>query len=235
MPVIIWFDDGLKNTYDIALPIMEEYGFKGVESVITGYVGKVWPDIHGDGSLALLPCMTAPEIMNLQKKGWDIVSHSVSHPLFPRLTPREASAELVNSHRWIAKNLKKPPLCFVYPKGAVAYRRMALFLYQYIRTMKVGTWHGLQRSIPINNVLEYGYGSSYAIFLFHSILYGGKAYDHTPGQFRSILNAIEESGLEVVTLREALHRSPSISKIPVVRFVSTIFQRVTGGLLGRIL
>jgi len=140
MPVIIWFDDGLKNTYDVALPIMEEYGLKGVESVITGYVGKVWPDVtRRDGSLALLPCMTVPEIMDLQEKGWDIVSHSVYHPFFPRLTPREALVELLKSHQWIAKNLRRPPLCFVYPHGAVAYRRMALFLYQYIRTTEVGT------------------------------------------------------------------------------------------------
>jgi len=81
--------------------------------------------------------------------------------------------------------------------------------------------------------LEYGYGCSYAIFLFHSILYGGKSKKHTPDpdQFRSILNAIEESGLEVVTLSEAIHRSPPISKIPIVRFIGTIFQRVTGASL----
>jgi len=199
--------------------------------VITGYAGKVWPDAPHEDK----PCMTVPEIMDLQEKGWDIVSHSVHHPFFPSLNPREALVELVKSHRWIAKNLRRPPLCFVYPWGAVAYKHMALSLYQYIRTTEVGTWHGLERNIPKNNILEYGYGDGYAIFLFHSILYGGKPWEHTRDYFRSVLNAIEESGLEVVTLREALHRSSSISKIPVARFVGTIFQQVTVDLLGRIL
>ncbi len=37
--VCIFFDDGWKNQYDVALPILKEFGFKATFSIITDYIG----------------------------------------------------------------------------------------------------------------------------------------------------------------------------------------------------
>ncbi len=36
----ITFDDGFKNNYDIAYPVLKEYGFSAIIFLVTGYCGR---------------------------------------------------------------------------------------------------------------------------------------------------------------------------------------------------
>lgn len=66
-PVIISFDDGYADVYQNAFPILQEYGFIGT---IYLYVDRI-------GSSAFL---SEEEIRSLVASGWEVGSHSMSHP-----------------------------------------------------------------------------------------------------------------------------------------------------------
>lgn len=114
---LIWFDDGYRSVFRIARPIMEECGLKGIVSVITGKVGKVHRFVATD-----YPLMTVEELRILVREGWEIASHSVTHPQpnpdgyhFGHLTLRQTGYELTESKRWIMDNLGVTPTRFALP------------------------------------------------------------------------------------------------------------------------
>lgn len=66
--VTLVFDDGHASVYEKALPILESHGFTAVTAVISENLR--WP--HKG-------YMTKEQAQDLQKRGWEIASHSVHH------------------------------------------------------------------------------------------------------------------------------------------------------------
>ncbi|HMM37624.1 MULTISPECIES: polysaccharide deacetylase family protein [Desulfovibrio] len=73
--VTLVFDDGLASVYDNALPILEKNGLPAVTALIAENVR--WP--HGG-------YMTKEQALDLQKRGWEIASHSIHH-IGPKMIP----------------------------------------------------------------------------------------------------------------------------------------------------
>ncbi len=82
--VMITFDDGYKSDLDMALPVLEKYGFKSTHFITTGYLG--------DGRH-----MDWDEIEELIRRGGVVQSHSVSHRSLGGLTSLEVEDELKKS------------------------------------------------------------------------------------------------------------------------------------------
>ena len=82
--VTFMFDDGYKSTKSIAKPILDKYRFVGSAAAISSVVGTT-------GN------MTAQDLRDLQAAGWDIASHSVTHPSMPELSITAAETELQKS------------------------------------------------------------------------------------------------------------------------------------------
>ncbi|MCD6346854.1 MAG: polysaccharide deacetylase family protein [Bacteroidales bacterium] len=68
------FDDGSPTVYDVAYPILEKYGFKATFYVITD---NIVYDYDNN--------VTRKQLLDLQTQGWEVGSHSVSHPHSTRL------------------------------------------------------------------------------------------------------------------------------------------------------
>jgi len=66
-PVMLTFDDGYTDNYQVVAPILEKYGFTATFYIITDMVGN--PE-H----------MTWEQVVALDRKGMDIGSHSATHP-----------------------------------------------------------------------------------------------------------------------------------------------------------
>lgn len=62
------FDDGGESFYTLIAPLLEKYGFKGIFFVIAHYIGK--PSF-----------LNQDQIIDLNKRGHLIASHSYSHPV----------------------------------------------------------------------------------------------------------------------------------------------------------
>jgi peptidoglycan/xylan/chitin deacetylase (PgdA/CDA1 family) len=101
-PIVITFDDGDVTVYSQAFPIMREYGFIGVNYLVTNYVGT-------DGYMGV------EQLKELAAAGWQTGSHSISHV---DLTSIKILAwEVVESHHKLEKLLGVPVKTFAYPFG----------------------------------------------------------------------------------------------------------------------
>ncbi len=89
--VCLFFDDGYQNQYEIALPTLQEHGFKATFGVITGSIGTgndFWK------------YMDKAELQKLAACGMDIAGHTRTHPhLTDNLTDEQLREEIIDSKK----------------------------------------------------------------------------------------------------------------------------------------
>jgi peptidoglycan/xylan/chitin deacetylase (PgdA/CDA1 family) len=108
-PVVITFDDGLRDFYTDAFPVLMTYGFKATMFVVTEASGE--QRISRDGK----QCMTWDEIREVRNNGISIGSHTVTHPELHSLLPAQVRYEVETSKRAIEDKLGDPVQSFSYP------------------------------------------------------------------------------------------------------------------------
>jgi peptidoglycan/xylan/chitin deacetylase (PgdA/CDA1 family) len=126
MTLAVTFDDAYRSVFRLALPILAEYGLPGTVFAPTAYIGAErpmrWPGIdrwHGTSHEAeLVPCSWT-ELEQLVDAGWEVGSHTQTHPRLPELTDDELTAELSQSRRECEQRLGVPCRSIAYPYGAV--------------------------------------------------------------------------------------------------------------------
>jgi peptidoglycan/xylan/chitin deacetylase (PgdA/CDA1 family) len=116
--IVITFDDGLKNFYSAACPILNQYGFSATIFVPTDFIGEQswW---YADYNLKPLPMLNWQELTELAKKGVDIQSHGCSHSKLTYLTQSEIEHEVRKSKDILEQGLRKSVDYFCYPFGEV--------------------------------------------------------------------------------------------------------------------
>ena len=125
----VTFDDAYRSVVRRALPILAEYGLPATVFVPTAYIGvdgpMHWPGIdrwHGTPHEAeLVPC-SWPELEQLVEAGWEVGSHTRTHPRLPELPDGELMTELSESRRECEERLGIPCRSVAYPYGAVDRR-----------------------------------------------------------------------------------------------------------------
>lgn len=105
--VVITFDDGLRDFYTTAFPILEKFGFKATVFLTSGLIDKIFPT----GS----ECLREAEIKKLAGKGIEFGSHTVTHPQLKNLSMDEIAHQLANSKKHIEDILGHPMTLFSYP------------------------------------------------------------------------------------------------------------------------
>lgn len=103
-PVIITFDDGYRDNYEIALPIMAKHGMKGTVFVIASHVGE-----HN--------YMTWEQIKAMQSQGTEIGSHTFSHVALSEVEPEAQVQEIQQSKHVLEDALGTPVAFLAYPYG----------------------------------------------------------------------------------------------------------------------
>lgn len=101
-PIVIMFDDGFKDVYTNATPIMDNYGFKGEVGVITRLVGTT-------------NYMTWSDISALKDKGWGIANHFVNDTRAVEFDSSTLAALMNEAQSAIIGNTSYTPITFVYP------------------------------------------------------------------------------------------------------------------------
>lgn len=136
MNQMIWFDDGFKSTITIAYPIMKKLKLTGIIPIIPSKVGGTFLLRYGPKDVRELPLMDIKDLKFLIKKGWEIASHSLTHPMtFDKLTIKQTEYELRASKLWIRNILNVNATKFVAPKHFIRLEQIALAkkYYSYIR------------------------------------------------------------------------------------------------------
>lgn len=104
-PVLITFDDGYKDNYTNAYPIMKKYGFKGTIFVVTGFLG-VYDNY-----------LTWEQAKELTDNGFSIESHTHNHKSMTEASDDDISRELAKSRDTIKEKLGVEADFIAYPTG----------------------------------------------------------------------------------------------------------------------
>jgi peptidoglycan/xylan/chitin deacetylase (PgdA/CDA1 family) len=121
--VAVTFDDAFRSVLDEALPIMSRLGLPGTVFVPTDFPGRgpmAWPGIDswlgGPHERELAP-LSWDELQTLAEAGWEIGSHTCSHPYLTRLSAEALQRELTESRSLIEQVLGRPCRSLAYPYG----------------------------------------------------------------------------------------------------------------------
>lgn len=106
-PIMITFDDGYRDVFYKATPVLTKLGMQGTAYVISDRV------VNGDRTFLSPGLLRA-----LEHRGVEIGSHSVSHSDLTQLSDRELLAELMGSRRSLERWLRHPVQWLAYPFGA---------------------------------------------------------------------------------------------------------------------
>lgn len=115
--VVVTFDDGYKDNFVSAAPILLKCGIPASFFVTSGYINsqRVFPwDREQDSKL---PLMSWDDVRSLSRMGFDIGSHTVNHVNLGKVSAQEAREELYGSKARIENEIGKPVSTFAYPFG----------------------------------------------------------------------------------------------------------------------
>ncbi len=126
--VAVTFDDGYESMLTAAAPVLANLGVPATVFVPTDFPDAKplsWTGISewaGGPHARELDALTWDQIRELERAGWEIGSHTCSHPRLPTLDDEALSAELVDSRAVLERELGHPVRSIAYPYGAVDER-----------------------------------------------------------------------------------------------------------------
>ena len=100
-PVVITFDDGNRDIYENAFPIMQKLGFSGTIYLVVNYLNQD-------------PFLSTDQVIEMAQAGWEIGSHSMSHP---DLAGMQVATyyEVATSKKILMADFNAPINTFAYP------------------------------------------------------------------------------------------------------------------------
>lgn len=121
----VTFDDGYRSVLERGLPVLSKLGVPATIFVPTDFVGSPepmsWPGIDSwtPGPYQdELRCLGWEELRELQDAGWEIGSHTRSHPRLTEIDDRALARELAGSREACERELGIRCKTLAYPFGA---------------------------------------------------------------------------------------------------------------------
>ena len=209
--VTFMFDDGYKSTRTNAKPILDRYAFVGSSAVVSDLVGTAG-------------YMTPHDLRDLQAAGWDIASHSATHPSMPSLSTMAAETEMQKSKTTLTA-LGLTIDTFVWPQGDYDQSLIALAqaglptapLYKSARNTEsdlnaYGTFPYALKTLevlettPLHEVQAWiddlKAGGRWGIFLLHDVADNPDQYAITPTMLDQLAQLVASSGVAVINYRQ---------------------------------
>lgn len=122
----ITFDDGYRNVFRNALPVLQDNGFTATNYFVVHQLGggNVWDYEEG---IAHSDLMSREEMLEWARQGMEVGSHTLDHPRLPDIDPAAALTQIRGSREALEQILGEPVSAFCYPYGAenAAIREMA--------------------------------------------------------------------------------------------------------------
>lgn len=149
-PVLITFDDGYVDNYNIAYPILKEFNLKATIFVVTDFVDK------GNNFLSI------EQMKEMLQNGIDIQSHTKAHEKLNKLSYEDQFKTLKESKYFLEQKLNKKVRYIAYPYGKYNIDTLkAAKEAGYVMAFTTeGSWTSRNNGIlTLNRVLVSGMGS----------------------------------------------------------------------------
>lgn len=113
----ITFDDGYRDNFDHAAPVLEKLGLPATFFVVTQWMGTdVVP--WWDREIGVRhPWMTWDQVRSLHQRGFELGAHTRTHVDLGAITDREAHDEIVGARQELEHQLSDKVEFFAYPYG----------------------------------------------------------------------------------------------------------------------
>ncbi len=129
----VTFDDAYASILKLGLPVLEQLGVPATVFVPTDAAGEAgtmaWSELAqwvGGEHEHELRCMSWDELRELSGRGWEIGSHSCSHPHLTEIGEERAEAELRLSRAACEEALQRSCTTLAYPFGSYDGKVMEL-------------------------------------------------------------------------------------------------------------
>ncbi len=110
------FDDGLRDQYTLAVPMLNEVGLKGTFFVIPGKISETVEDAEKrKNDKRAWGTITWDELKEMAGQGHEIASHTWTHPGLAKLPPEEVDAQFSKAADAILAHIGKPALTLAFP------------------------------------------------------------------------------------------------------------------------
>lgn len=212
--VSVVMDDGWAAQYTLARPELRARGMKTTLYLITGRVGQGWADY-----------LTMAQAQTLAAEGNEIAAHTVKHQNLTQLTAAAVDDELRLSKQWLQTNLGVTATDFASPFGAYndTVVSTAKRYYQTHGTVTTGLnfrgddLYRLKREniyhtttpAQVRTLVQRAQTSrGWLILMFHNFTAGtpGDPYVYRSSDFRTVLDDLRASGVELVTVSQGAAR-----------------------------
>ncbi len=113
---IITFDDGYRTIYDVAFPVLQDYGLSATLFLTLGERER-WKPGERLPSLDGRTMLNWSEIGEMKRWGIELGAHTLTHPDLTHIPRERMEAEIGESKKIIEDTLAAPVSCFAYPYG----------------------------------------------------------------------------------------------------------------------
>lgn len=211
--IVLTFDDEHESIYTTALPMLDEFGYPSTSFINSERIDTVEQ-------------LTWEQVCDLEfNHGWETGGHTLHHINMPYFDEETVEYEVLQDKQNIIDHGLNP-VSFALPSGHATLQQMQFLSEHYLN---IRCSQDQRHIVPINR-LTLGYfsyksintsssaisriirgienGENIIIIGFHRIIYDLDSHPNacTPEDFREILEFIESSNLEVLTLKNAVDR-----------------------------
>ncbi len=208
------FDDGIKNQYNIVYPMLVNYNFQATFFIISNL------SIFENKEL-----MTFEEIQEIQNNGFEIGSHSLTHPFLTKIIAADSEAEIISSKQSLeSRGINITSFAFPYSNYNPDLLRFASLHYRLVRdNYNINSGGFLQNSIPVytksyideicQKIKEAKEKNLWLILVLHDVSNSPTYWGLKLDDFVKLLDCAQESGIKVSSLRECEDASGSFNTI----------------------
>jgi len=109
---VLTFDDGYRDNYLTAFPILQKFGFKATVFLVSDWL------LHGnDGHKTPTSILRLEDIAEMSRYGTAFGAHTCSHRSLTTLSLEEAAVEIRGCKEALENYLNQPIRFFSYPRG----------------------------------------------------------------------------------------------------------------------
>lgn len=115
--VAITFDDGFQSVYDVALPVLKDYGYPATVFLVTSFCGK---NNRWSGQPDRIPSfdlLTWNQISKMKDHQIEFGVHTATHPDVTKLTASQVFEEIVGARQTLEDHTGEREIPFAYPYG----------------------------------------------------------------------------------------------------------------------